>query len=45
MECSNFRARAMKRFGEEWNKNSYWDGLRVIGNKGATERVNSELDL
>lgn len=45
MECSNFRARAMKRFGGEWNKNSYWNGYRIIKNKGADERVNSELNL
>ncbi|MGE8501109.1 MAG: hypothetical protein ACN6P1_02600 [Pseudomonas sp.] len=44
MECSNFRARAMKRFGDEWNKNSYWDGAGLIKNQLADERVNSELE-
>ncbi|WP_160019595.1 hypothetical protein [Pseudomonas sp. 8O] len=43
MECSNFRARAMKRFGEEWNKNSYWDGSEIKNNKDADVRVNLEL--
>lgn len=45
MECSNFRARAMKRFGEEWSKNSYWDGSRIVNNKAADARVNAELSL
>lgn len=44
MECSNFRARAMKRFGKEWNKNAYWDGKKIIDNKKSTKIVNSELD-
>ncbi|CAE6899453.1 conserved protein of unknown function [Ectopseudomonas oleovorans] len=43
MECSNFRARAMKRFGEEWNKNSYWDGSEIKNNKDADVIVNLEL--
>lgn len=43
MECSNFRARAMKRFGVEWSEGEYWDGIRLIENKTADERVNSEL--
>lgn len=45
MECSNFRARAMKRFGDEWNKNSYWNGSQIINNKAADARVNAELPL
>jgi hypothetical protein len=45
MECSNFRARAMKRFQEEWSKNSYWDGSRIVSNKAADARVNAELSL
>lgn len=45
MECSNFRARAMKRFGEEWSKNSYWNGSQIINNKAADARVNAELSL
>lgn len=43
MECSNFRARAMKRFGIEWNQGAYWDGIILIDNGEATERVNSAL--
>lgn len=45
MECSNFRARAMKRFGEEWSKNSYWNGSQIVNNKLADARVNAELSL
>lgn len=45
MECSNFRARAMKRFGEEWSKNSYWNGSQIINNKAADARINAELSL
>lgn len=44
MECSNFRARALKRFQQEWSKNSYRDGKRVIDNKAADIRVNRELE-
>lgn len=43
MECSNFRARAMKRFQAEWSKNSYWNGNQIINNKAADARVNSEI--
>lgn len=45
MECSNFRARAMKRFQEEWSKNSYWDGNRIVNNTAADARVNLELSF
>jgi len=44
MECSNFRARALKRFGVEWDKHAYWDGISLIENQEATERINSELE-
>lgn len=43
MECSNFRARAMKRFGVEWRNGAYWDGEKIIDNPEATMRVNSEI--
>jgi hypothetical protein len=43
MECSNFRARAMKRFQKEWSAGSFWDGYRTINNSAASEIVNSEL--
>ncbi|MFY1021371.1 hypothetical protein [Ectopseudomonas khazarica] len=43
MECSNFRARAMKRFGLEWESGSYWDGQKIIDNREASRKVNSEL--
>jgi hypothetical protein len=43
MDCSNFKARAMKRFGEEWSKSSYWDGEKIIANKNADSRVNLDL--
>jgi hypothetical protein len=43
MQCSNFRARAMKRFQKEWRENSYWDGKKIITNKSADNRVNAEL--
>lgn len=43
MECSNFRARALKRFQKEWSENSYWDGTKVIDNKAADLRTNKEL--
>lgn len=45
MECSNFRARAMKRFQKEWSKNSYWNGSQIVNNKAADARVNAELSL
>jgi hypothetical protein len=45
MECSNFKARAMKRFGIEWSKSSYWDGNKIKTNKNADQRVNAELSL
>ncbi|WP_339515087.1 hypothetical protein [Pseudomonas sp. RL_15y_Pfl2_60] len=45
MECSNFHARAMKRFQKEWAKNSYWDGKKIIKNKKADIEVNAELSL
>lgn len=45
VECSNFRARAMKRFGQEWMSNSYWDGSNVVKNQEADKRVNSEITL
>ncbi|WP_312173225.1 hypothetical protein, partial [Stutzerimonas kunmingensis] len=41
--CSNFRARAMKRFGVEWRNGAYWDGEKIIDNPEATMRVNSEI--
>ncbi|MCY1272885.1 hypothetical protein D9M68_732890 [compost metagenome] len=44
MDCSNFRARAMKRFHEEWRKGSYWNGYRVIENKEADKEVNIEIN-
>lgn len=43
MECSNFKARASKRLGKEWDARSYWDGYRVIDNPDADKRVNAEL--
>jgi hypothetical protein len=43
MECSNFRSRALKRFQKEWAANAYWQNGKVIGNKAADRRVNSEL--
>lgn len=43
MDCSNFRARAMKRFQKEWAKNSYWNGHQVVENKSADIIINSEL--
>lgn len=43
MECSNFKARASKRFSKEWGARSYWDGYRVIDNPDADKRVNAEL--
>ena len=42
-ECSNFKARASKRFSTEWVANSYWDGHHVIDNLDADKRVNAEL--
>lgn len=45
MECSNFKARASKRFSKEWAARSYWDGKNVIGNPDADRRVNSEIKL
>ncbi|WP_157831678.1 hypothetical protein [Pseudomonas sp. YY-1] len=45
MECSNFRARAMKRFSVEWSNGAFWDGSKVIANVRASRRVNSELDF
>ncbi|SDI00088.1 hypothetical protein SAMN05216603_11896 [Pseudomonas benzenivorans] len=33
----------MKRFLEEWSKNSYWNGQKIINNKTADARVNAEL--
>lgn len=45
MECSNFKARASKRFSKEWAARSYWDGKNVIGNPDADRRVNSEIRL
>lgn len=45
MECSNFKARASKRFTQEWAARSYWDGKNVIGNPDADRRVNSEIRL
>lgn len=43
MDCSNFRARAMKRFNNEWGANSYWDGKKIVENHKADARVNSEI--
>jgi len=43
MECSNFKARASKRFSKEWGAHSYWDGHRVIDNPEADQRVNAEI--
>lgn len=43
LECSNFKARASKRFSKEWGAHSYWDGYRVIDNPDADKRVNAEL--
>ncbi|ENO77625.1 hypothetical protein C664_10612 [Thauera sp. 63] len=43
MECSNFRARALKRFQMEWSANAYWQNGRVIANETADRRVNSEF--
>lgn len=43
MDCSNFRARAMKRFGTEWSQGAYWNGESLVENKGADRRVNSEI--
>ena len=43
MECSNFKARASKRFSKEWGARSYWDGYNVIDNPDADKRVNAEL--
>ncbi len=43
MECSNFKARASKRFSKEWGAHSYWDGYRVIDNPEADQRVNAEI--
>jgi hypothetical protein len=43
MDCSNFKARASKRFSAEWVAHSYWDGYHVINNADADKRVNAEL--
>jgi hypothetical protein len=43
MECSNFRARALKRFLHEWEANSFWREGRSVENEAASRRVNSEL--
>lgn len=43
MECSNFKARASKRFSQEWGAHAYWDGHYVIDNPDADKRVNAEL--
>jgi len=43
MECSNFRARALKRFQLEWVADSYWRDGRLSTNPDADKRVNSEL--
>lgn len=43
MDCSNFKARASKRFSQEWGAHSYWDGHNVIDNPDADKRVNAEL--
>ncbi|AYF90138.1 hypothetical protein D6Z43_24490 [Pseudomonas sp. DY-1] len=44
LDCSNFRARAMKRFHIEWGKNSYWNGYKVMENEAADKIVNMELN-
>lgn len=43
MDCSNFRARAMKRFQAEWANRSYWNGSEVKVNDAANARVNKEF--
>jgi hypothetical protein len=43
LDCSNFKARASKRFSKEWAAHSYWNGYRVIDNPNANKRVNSEV--
>jgi len=45
MDCSNFKARAMKRFMNEWNKNAYWNGKEITNNTKANKIVNSELNI
>jgi hypothetical protein len=43
MECTNFRARALKRFQKEWEANAYWKNGAFAPNPDADRRVNSEL--
>lgn len=43
MECSNFRARALKRFQVEWQANSFWQNGQFVQNEAAARRVNAEL--
>jgi hypothetical protein len=43
MDCSNFRARALKRFQKEWEANAYWSNGQIVDNAAANKRVNSEL--
>ena len=43
MECSNFKARALKRFQIEWTSNAYWKDGAVVKNVEADRRVNVEL--
>lgn len=43
MDCSNFRARAMKRFHTEWGKGAYWKEGKPIENAHANRIVNSEI--
>lgn len=43
MECSNFRARALKRFQVEWQANSFWQNGQFVRNEAAARRVNAEL--
>jgi hypothetical protein len=43
MDCSNFKARASKRFSAEWGAHSYWDGYHLIDNPDADKRVNAEI--
>ena len=43
--CSNFRARALKRFQHEWDANAFWRDGRFVENEAASRRVNSELPL
>ena len=43
IECSNFKARALKRFQLEWVADSYWRNGKFIPNPVADRRVNSEL--